>query len=127
MYVCICNALTDTQVTRAIENGCRATQRRVQSLWHATPMRALHGNHVKYAGQGNGRSCPQPRRVNSALTLGFANLFLQIILQAGFFNQTLLSLQPVNMLFRIVQYFHENIAGHKIRFGFAKRNSFFQT
>ena len=23
MYVCICNALTDTQVTRAIENGCR--------------------------------------------------------------------------------------------------------
>ena len=22
MYVCICNALTDTQVTRAIENGC---------------------------------------------------------------------------------------------------------
>ena len=24
MYVCICNALTDTQVTRAIENGCRA-------------------------------------------------------------------------------------------------------
>ena len=23
MYICICNALTDTQVTRAIENGCR--------------------------------------------------------------------------------------------------------
>ena len=24
MYICICNALTDTQVTRAIEKGCRA-------------------------------------------------------------------------------------------------------
>ena len=26
MYICICNALTDTQVARAIEKGCRAPQ-----------------------------------------------------------------------------------------------------
>ena len=54
------------------------------SLWHQTnagvawkPCQILDSKR---------RSCPQPRRVNSPLTLGFANLF-QIVLQAGFFNQ----------------------------------------
>ena len=47
MYICICNALTDTQVAHAIEKGCRApldvykacgTQpqcgRCMETMWH---------------------------------------------------------------------------------------------
>ena len=49
MYICICNALTDTPVTRAIEKGCRAPQDVYKAC--GTQLNAgADGSHVEYAG-----------------------------------------------------------------------------
>ena len=112
MYICICNALTDTQVTRAIEKGCRAPQtctkpvapnhnagvawKPCQICWTGQWEKLSSARRVNFA------PGPHPRICQFVPADNFAGLFFQ----SGPAGS-----QPVNMLFRVVQNFHENIAG----------------